>query len=256
MVKGASLGKRGAKRQKVLPNNNQGITKPTVIRLAPRLCMRLMKTILGEQFLTSLKETDTVFPLHVRQRAIVSRFAQVIPPTPFITRRFPTANGPASHEKTEEFHETKLERDQLTRTGTKTSSLPSIPRQKGAIGKMSESSKHMSYPLMRVQGDYQNGGYNLEVQPSIDVDLDKSDLDSSSGTSKRQTVILASAKRQPENVSGGARDIQVEAEDDISMGSLVFIHVELPLFPLSTFVPKILQEAAAAKHNKAIIRDH
>lgn len=27
--------------------------------------MRLMKTILGEQFLTSLKETDTVFPLHV-----------------------------------------------------------------------------------------------------------------------------------------------------------------------------------------------
>lgn len=29
------------------------------------LCMRLMKTILGEQFLTSLKETDTVFPLHV-----------------------------------------------------------------------------------------------------------------------------------------------------------------------------------------------
>ena len=27
--------------------------------------MRLLKNILGEQFLTSLKETDTVFPLHV-----------------------------------------------------------------------------------------------------------------------------------------------------------------------------------------------
>ncbi|VUZ42869.1 unnamed protein product [Hymenolepis diminuta] len=214
------------------------------------LCMRLMKTILGEQFLTSLKETDTVFPLHVRQKAIVSRFAQVIPPTPFITRRFPTAIEPASHEKTEKFHETKLERNQSTRTGTKASSLPSIPRQNGAIENMSESSKHMSYPLMRVQGDYQNGGYNLEVQPSIDVDLDKSDLDSSSGISKRQTVILASAKRQTENTSGSVRDIQIEAEDDISMGSLVFIHVELPLFPLSTFVPKILQEAAAVKHNK------
>lgn len=183
----------------------------------------------------------------------MNRFAQVIPPTPFIARRFPTAIEPASHEKREEFHETKLERNQLTRTGTKASSLPSIPRQNGAIGNMSESSKHMSYPFLRVQSDYQNCGYNLEVQPSIDVDLDKSDLDSSSGISKRQTVILASAKRQPENISGGARDIQVEAEDDISMGSLVFIHVELPLFPLSTFVPKILQEAAAAKHNRYVL---
>nr|CDS26534.1 conserved hypothetical protein [Hymenolepis microstoma] len=213
------------------------------------LCMRLMKTILGEQFLTSLKETDTVFPLHVRQKAIVSRFAQVVPPTPFIARRFPTTIEPTSPEKTEGLHENKIERNQLTRLSTKTSSLPSILRQKRATGNTGEPAKHLSYPLMRDQGGYENDGYDLEDQSSIDVDLDKSDLSSSSGALKRQTVILKSSKQQPQNASGDFPDIQVNAEEDISMESLVFIHVELPLFPLSTFVPKILQEAAAAKHN-------
>ncbi|VDO15628.1 unnamed protein product [Rodentolepis nana] len=121
--------------------------------------------------------------------------------------------------------------------------------QKRPTDNTSESAKHLSYPLMRDQDGYQNCGYDLEDQSSIDVDLDRSDLSSSSENSKRQTVILKSSKQQPQNANGDVQDSQVKADEDISMESLVFIHVELPLFPLSTFVPKILQEAVAAKHN-------
>ncbi len=48
-----------------LPGIGLKLTKFSIL-LCPGLCMRLLKGILGEQFLTSLKETDTVFSLHVR----------------------------------------------------------------------------------------------------------------------------------------------------------------------------------------------
>lgn len=106
---------------------------------------------------------------------------------------------------------------------------------------------------MQDQGGYHNGCYDLDEQASIDVDLETSRPGSSSGNSKRQTVILASEKRQ-DNTNGGVeiQANQPEAECDISMESLVFIHIELPLFPLSTFVPKTLQDATALKHTRLV----
>lgn len=145
---------------------------------------------------------------------------------------------------------------QLTGASTSRSSLPSVLEQRRDKVDSSEASKNYSCPLIRDSSDCQNSGYNLKEQPSIDVDLDNSELDSSSGNSKRQTVILANRKREAD--TGGdlavTEEAQAEAEaaieDSISMESLVFIHIELPLFPLSAFVPKIMQEAAAAKQNK------
>lgn len=104
-----------------------------------------------------------------------------------------------------------------------------------------------SYPLLNSESDDRQCGYNLEEQPSIDVDLDDSEVESSSGNSKRQTVILAKGKH-----SGMAQEVEEEPmhEDGISIESMVFIHIELPLFPLSAFVPKALQEAAAARNKR------
>ncbi|KAL5106410.1 hypothetical protein TcWFU_008879 [Taenia crassiceps] len=210
------------------------------------LCMRLVKNVLGEQFLTSLKETDTVFPLHVRQKGIVSRFAQTVPPTPFMARRPPTATEACVAGAAEAVATSRSEKHGETTASMVQRSLPSSFAKKSGEG-ADEGRKCHSYPLMNSESDNLECGYNLEEQPSIDVDLDDSEVESSSGNSKRQTVILAQGKH-----SGATQETEAEPvhEDSLSIGSMVFIHIELPLFPLSTFVPKALQEAAAARNKR------
>ncbi|VDK87813.1 unnamed protein product, partial [Dibothriocephalus latus] len=44
----------------------------------PGLCMQLLKETFGDQLLVSLQETDTVFPLHVRNPALTSRFLELL----------------------------------------------------------------------------------------------------------------------------------------------------------------------------------
>ncbi|VDM32366.1 unnamed protein product [Hydatigera taeniaeformis] len=214
------------------------------------LCMRLVKNVLGEQFLTSLKETDTVFPLHVRQKGIVSRFAQVLPPTPFIMRRPITTTGACAAETAQEVVNSRSEEHGITTTTVVQRSLPPSFAKK-TKERPDGIPKSRSYPPMSGESDNHHCGYNLEEQPSIDVDFEDSEVESSSGNSKRQTVILAKGKHGGETQEAAAAAAEPVHEDSISIESMVFIHIELPLFPLSTFVPKALQEAAAARNKRA-----
>ena len=87
-------------------------------------------------------------------------------------------------------------------------------------------------------------------QPSIDVD--SSAAETPLGNSKRQTVIFASVNK-PSEARAVVEEKEEGDDDTMSVESMVFIHIELPLFPLSAFVPKTLQEAAAAaKTNKYV----
>ncbi|KAH9281845.1 hypothetical protein ECG_05589 [Echinococcus granulosus] len=215
------------------------------------LCMRLVKNVLGEQFLTSLKETDTVFPLHVRQKGIVSRFAQVVPPTPFIPRRPPTTTGACTAETAEKVATLRSGKHGKPTADVVRRSLPSSFVKKSREG-VDEGRKCRSYPPINSASDHHQCGYNLKEQPSIDVDLDDSEVESSSGNSKRQTVVLAKGKHDETAQEANGLETETEPgnEDSISIESMVFIHIELPLFPLSAFVPKALQEAAAARNNR------
>ncbi|VDK33905.1 unnamed protein product [Taenia asiatica] len=183
----------------------------------------------------------------VRQKGIVSRFAQVVPPTPFIARRPPTATEACTAETAEEVVTSRSEKyGETTASVVRRSLPPSFPKKKSRKG-ADKGRKYCSYPPMNRESDDHHCGYSLEEQPSIDVDLDDSEAESSSGNSKRQTVILAKGKH-----SGMTQEAEAEPahEDSISIESMVFIHIELPLFPLSAFVPKALQEAAAARNKR------
>ncbi|VDD79747.1 unnamed protein product [Mesocestoides corti] len=180
----------------------------------PELCTRLMKRVLGEQFLTSLKATDTAFPLlvssfdaSVRKKDVVSRFVPVVLPTPLVTHRV----SPAVERPIKEVNkETCM-------------AVPSTTGGQSGINKGASSSRCNSH---------------FNEQPSVDVGLDESDLESFSEDSKCQTMILAKSVQS---------DTGAPAEDTSSVGSVVYTHIELPLFPLSAFVPNALQETATSK---------
>lgn len=189
--------------------------------------------------------------MQVRQKNIVSRFALVVPPTPYIARRFTPTTVDAAVISSEPDHGDEavseaVERIQFSSpnkiTGT---SLPSdfgggkgstVHRPPGSNSFPQINSGRRTAPTKIRASD--------SDQPSIDVD--SSATETPLGNSKRQTVIFASV-----NKSSGKG---VDEEDTVSVESMVFIHIELPLFPLSAFVPKTLQEAAAAaKNNKYAI---
>lgn len=177
--------------------------------------------------------------LKVRQKAIVGRFAQVVPPTPFTTHRIykavPSSIGTQS-----------ILSSNPTRSSLPTTIGQPITRETGNF------SSNRSYPLMTDEMALLQRDGNLDGQPSIDIDSDGGDFKDSAGNSKRQTVILASEKcggvtrnNEPETM-----DASMDEEYNESLESMVFIHVELPLFPLSAFVPKALQEAAAGRNDR------
>ncbi len=152
----------------------------------------------------------------------MSRFALVVPPTPFIPRRPQTATAVATPKKAAP----KLRTPSPPLQTHTAHSLPQFSSD-GDNSTITPTPRHHTSPTLHPND---GTGSRLSEQPSIDVDLESdSDQESSPGESKRQTVIAM----------GGRTIIQAE-----SLESLVFIHVELPLFPLSAFVPKALQEAA------------
>lgn len=88
-----------------------------------------------------------------------------------------------------------------------------------------------------------DGNFGWGEEPRLDVDYDDQDEantntnddKSSFDETKRQTVIAV--KMEPAKVE----PFEMLADP---FESPAFIHVELPLFPLSAFVPRTLQEAA------------
>ncbi|BHF75519.1 hypothetical protein SprV_0501861500 [Sparganum proliferum] len=212
----------------------------------PGLCMQLLKLTFGDQLLTSLQETDTAFPLHVRNPVLTSRFlellslraqnsggicgSKVLPSAINIELTEPAPKQPAIGEQNA---------SQVPRTLTsKVSSAESV---QGVVG--SSSTDHLSH------------------QTSLDLDCDgkEEERDDSGGDwhacslTRRETVITvrprAGLKDSQERVANGLSTPLLEgghSEDHLE--TPVYIHIDLPLFPLSVFVPPELRRIYQGDH--------